>query len=138
MRLSIVKPLNYKAHGAVLALGLVMGGYALSQASRVFAVWGDRRGESIALEDDIKATEAEAMRTQAAIDNNINLYDSVTLVSYVCDPAKPPEFEVEPFVKPDVQVRVADKHQRVIGYIAPGNSGGQFYFHAGNCNGPKL
>lgn len=138
MRSSLVKPLNYKLHGAVLGLSAVMGLYAFTQSSRVFAVWGERKSERIALENDVQAKEDQAMRIQAAIDNNINLFDSVTLSEYTCDPANPPRFNVAAFVQPDQQVKVADQNQRVIGYIAPGNTGGQFHFHAGNCNGPTL
>lgn len=138
MRLSLVKPLNYKLHGVLLGVTVVMGLYAFTQSSRVFAVWGERKSDRIALENDVQAKEDQAMRIQAAIDNNINVFDSVTLTDYTCDPLAPPRFNVAAFVQPDAQVTVADQHQRVIGYITPGNAGGQFQFHAGNCDGPTL
>lgn len=74
--------------------------------------------------------EAEREETQAKIDNNINVFDSVTLTGYTCDPKNPPDFDPKPFVDYSSVVNVSDENQIVIGYIS---FTGQFFFEPENC-----
>ena len=77
--------------------------------------------------------EAKADGQQAAIDNNVNLYSSVTLTDYICDPATPPRVDSAIFAKPDERVMVADSNQRTIGYIEETFYGGGFIFQPERC-----
>lgn len=124
-----INPLNYKIHGTILGALILSGGFSFIALNRTFSEWEDSRLSARAHRQEIVGVERDAEQTQAAIDNHINLYDSVTITGYVCDPESAPKFDVAAFVKDEV-VDVADQNQRVIGYIEPS---GNFVFLPKNC-----
>lgn len=124
-----IQNLNYRVHGGLLGLLALSGLFSALALNRTFIAWEDSRLSAKGHQQSIKEIERQAEATQAAIDNHINLFDSVTLTDYVCAPESPPEFDTAPFTKDEV-VDVADLNQRVIGYIEPN---GTFVFLPKNC-----
>lgn len=135
--------LNLKLWGSLIGLALLssaLGLYASTQSiarltgSRAASISQSQQIESLERHTDLERAklEAEADRTQAAIDNNINLFSSVTLADYTCDPDSPPTFDSSAFVKTE-RVNVADRHQRVIGHIQQKSYGGAFIFEPYRC-----
>lgn len=127
-----VTPINLKFHGAWLAVLLICGAYSFTQVSKAISLWNSRKAENLAHEEEMASIEKEAELTQTKIDNHINIFDSVVLTDYTCDPNDMPRFDTAPFIK-DHNVKVADRYQRVIGYISPN---GMFHWHPGNCDIP--
>jgi hypothetical protein len=125
-----VKPINLKFHAAWLLLLAGSGLYACTQVGQTLGLWTAQRQTQIAHQQQVQQIQHQAELTQAAIDNHINLYDSVTLTDYVCDPEAPPSFDAQPFAKPDQLVKVSDRLQRVVGYI---DTSGRFHFHPAYC-----
>jgi len=74
--------------------------------------------------------EQEADAIQDKIDNNTNIYDSITLSDYVCDPENPPEFYFANLTNPKKTLNVADRNSRVIGTL---DFTGEFHFNPQNC-----
>lgn len=133
--------LNLKLWGSLLtltALTSIIGLYAASTSlSRLTGARASAIAQSNQLASDERQkalersqVEVEAEVTQAKIDNNINVFDSVTLSDYVCSADSPPVFDPAPFVDESRSVKVADRNQRVIGYVA---FTGEFVFQPENC-----
>ena len=133
--------LNLKLWGSLLALtalSSITGLYAANVSlQRLTGARANAIGQNDQLSQIDRQTEmerarieAEAAETQSKIDNNINMFDSVTLSGYTCDPSNPPQFDPSPFVDESRAVKVADKNQRVIGYIS---FTGKFYFEPERC-----
>jgi hypothetical protein len=129
-----IKPLDYRLIGAWLTTLVISGVWSAVPLNNSISALSANRARAAEQGLAIRELERKAQQAQAAIDNNINLYDSVTLTNYVCDPQSPPGFEVAPFVKSEL-VNVADKNQRLIGYIEPS---GTFVFLPNNCNMENL
>ena len=133
--------LNLKLWGSLLALTALSsftGLYAANESlQRLTGARADAIGQSNQLSqlDRQKALERARIETkteeiQAKIDNNINVFDSVTITGYTCDPDNPPDFDPKPFVDYGGTVNVADQNQRKIGYIS---FTGAFIFEPNNC-----
>ena len=134
--------LNLKLWGSLLALtalSSLTGLYATNESlqrltgARANAISQNDQLSQIGRSTDMEKAriESEAAETQAKIDNNINVFDSVTITGYTCDPASPPDFDPAPFVDGSRAVKVSDQNQRVIGYIS---FTGEFFFEPDRCN----
>jgi len=132
-RLSI-PPINYKFHAGALLLLATAGLWSFTASGKAISQWNEGKALSQAQSRAVGAIRSEAELTQAQIDNHVNIFDSVTVTGYVCDPNTPPDFDPSLFAKSE-RVNVADSYQRVVGVIHPG---GRFEFHPGNCTGPFL
>lgn len=93
--------LNLKLWGSLLALtalSSITGLYAANVSlQRLTGARANAIGQNDQLSQIDRQTEmerarieAEAAETQSKIDNNINMFDSVTLSGYTCDPSNPP------------------------------------------------
>lgn len=133
--------LNLKLWGSLLtltALSSFVGLYSASTSlSRLTGARANAIQQSKQLASDERQQalersqiETEAERTQAKIDNNINVFNSVTLSDYTCSADSPPVFDPAPFVDETRAVKVADRNQRVIGFIS---FTGEFFFEPDNC-----
>jgi hypothetical protein len=129
-----VSPINLNIHGIALATLAISGLYSFTSLGTTISQWNEGKTIARTQSQAIEAIEHDAELTQAKIDNHINIFDSVVLTDYTCDPNSPPRFDAAPFAKQQ-QVKVADQNQRVIGVIHPS---GTFEFLPGNCNGPVL
>ena len=134
--------LNIKLWASVIGLGLfgiaAGGGTALNTLERVENARRNAIGESNAVAHEqrqarLKDAEIESRADiqQSYIDNKVNLFDSLHLPDYTCDPSNPPVYEWPLYAQPDQKVNVSDRNQRVIGEITPT---GNFYFFRENCN----
>lgn len=124
-----VKHIDYRVHSGWLCLLLICGLFSGVKLNATVSRWNAQRGSQQQHREEIAAIERKADLAQAAIDNKVNVYDSVVLTDYSCDPEQAPAFEVAPFVK-DQPVKVADQNQRIIGYVDPA---GAFVFLPNNC-----
>ncbi|MEO0455425.1 MAG: hypothetical protein AAF152_02420 [Cyanobacteria bacterium P01_A01_bin.114] len=108
---------------------LINTAWSATNINNAIKRWDSSRARIAQHQAALAEIKRDAEKTQAAIDNHTNLYDSVTLTDYVCDPEQPPSFDTAPFAKSE-PVNVADKNQRVIGYIEPD---GYFTWLPKNC-----
>lgn len=131
-RALVVKPLDFRIHSALLIPLAFCGLFSVVKVNNTINAWNMARAEDGAHSRQVAEVERQADLTQSKIDNRVNVFDSVTLTDYTCDPDNPPQFEVGPFIDPDQPVNVADMNQRVIGYIEPS---GTFVFLPNNCRG---
>ena len=134
--------LNLKLWGSLLALTALSSFTGLYAANESLQRLTGARANAISQNDQLSQIgrstdmekariESEAAETQAKIDNNINVFDSVALTDYTCDPNNPPQFDPAPFVDGSRAVTVADRNQRVIGFIS---FTGEFFFEPDRCN----
>lgn len=127
-----VKPLDFRIHSALLLPLAFCGLFSVVKVNNTINSWNMARAEDRAHSQQVAEVERQADLAQSKIENRVNVFDSVTLTDYTCEPDNPPQFEVGPFVDPDRPVNVADMNQRVIGYIEPS---GTFVFLSNNCRG---
>lgn len=133
--------LNLKLWGSLLALTALTSTIGLYAASTSLSRLTGARANAIAQSNQLASDdrqqaiersqiETEAEATQAKIDNNINVFNSVTLSDYTCSVDSPPVFDPAPFVDESRAVPVADRNQRVIGFVS---FTGEFFFQPENC-----
>lgn len=124
-----INPLEYRVHMALLACISIAGLFSTVRLNNTITAWNDQRDANAAHQAQIRAIEERADIAQAAIDNNVNQYDSVSLSWYVCDPNDRPSFGTGPYLD-DEHLNVSDANDRIIGYIQYGT----FTFLPQNCN----
>ena len=124
-----VKPLEYRVHIALLGVISLAGLFSTVKVNNTINAWNAQREINTAHQAEINAIEKRADIAQTAIDNNVNRYDSVIIADYICDPDKAPVFITTPYVD-DEYLIVADKHDRILGYLEYG----RFTFQPQNCN----
>ncbi|MEA5464616.1 hypothetical protein [Leptothoe sp. PORK10 BA2] len=123
-----IKPLEYRVHMALLACISLGGLFSTVKINATITAWTAQRDSTQAHQAQITAIENRADIAQAAIDNKVDQYGSVSLGWYTCDPGNEPLFDSTPFVD-DPLLEVSDSHDRVIGTLAFG----VFYFSPENC-----
>ena len=124
-----VKPLEYRIHIALLGLVGLAGLFSTVKVNNTISAWNSHRESTAAHQAQITAIENRADIAQAAIDNKVNQYDSVSLGWYTCDPEDEPVFITTPYVD-DKYLEVSDANDRIIGYLKYG----VFTFQPENCN----
>ena len=123
-----IKPLEYRVHMALLASIGLAGLFSTVRLNNTITARNDQREHQAAHQAQIKAIEDRADIAQAAIDNNVQQYDSVTISWYVCDPDNPPVFDTAPYID-DGRLEVSDRNDRNIGTLRRG----KFTFDPENC-----
>lgn len=124
-----VRPLEYRVHIVLLgALGLA-GLFSTLKVNNTINAWNVQRAKDAVHQAQIKAIEDRAGIAQAAIDNKVNQYDSVSLGWYICDPDDEPVFITTPYVD-DEYLEVSDANDRIIGHLKYG----AFTFQPQNCH----
>ncbi|MEM7066780.1 MAG: hypothetical protein AAF572_26890 [Cyanobacteria bacterium P01_B01_bin.77] len=124
-----VKPLEYRVHIALLGVISLAGLFSTVKVNNTISAWNAQRAVNTAHQAQIKAIENRADIAQAAIDNKVNQYDSVSLGWYICDPADEPVFITTPYVD-DPYLEVSDANDRIIGHLKYG----AFTFQPQNCH----
>ena len=123
-----IKPLEYRVHMALLACISLAGLFSTVKVNNTISAWNAQRESTIAYQAEIKAIEKRADIAQAAIDNKVDQYSSVSLGWYTCDPDNEPVFVTTPFVD-DARLDVSDANDRIIGTLRHGH----FTFDPENC-----
>ncbi len=115
-----IKPLEYRVHMALLGVVSIAGLFSTARLNHTISDWNASRISAQNHQAQIRAIENRAEIAQAAIDNKVNQYDSVTVGWYICDPDNPPVFDTTPYVD-DPRLEVADRNDRNIGTMRYGN-----------------
>lgn len=123
-----IKPLEYRVHMMLLACIGLAGLFSTIRLNNTITAWNDQRDGTQAHRAQIQAIEKRAEIAQAAIDNNVDQYSSVSLGWYTCDPENEPVFVTDPFVD-DARLDVSDANDRIIGTLRHGI----FTFAPENC-----
>ena len=123
-----IKPLEYRVHMALLACISLAGLFSTVKVNNTISAWNTQRDANAVHKAQINAIEKRADVAQAAIDNNVQQYDSVTIGWYTCNPANPPVFDTAPYVD-DPRLEVSDRNDRNIGTLRHG----YFTFDPENC-----
>lgn len=74
-----IKPLEYRVHMALLACISLAGLFSTVKVNNTISAWNNQRDANAVHQAQIKAIENRADIAQAAIDNKVNQYDSVSL-----------------------------------------------------------